>query len=166
MPKQSKVTLGGREYVVSEKYSGITELWRKRLRESSVYTTFQSLDDVIALVFQIADEGFGNLDGARVGILARILPAIVDSLANSMDEIKALVFDYSPEIAKDKEWLGEHAYDSEYTDVFVEVLKLNFPILGVLELLRGFKAPGTSTNLPSTNGATGTNKRTARSKTR
>jgi hypothetical protein len=166
MPKQVKVKLGGREYTIVEKFSGITEQWRKHLRESGVFVTFQQLDSVVEQVVHMIEGGVENMEPAQVISVARILPAIVNSLAVSMDEIKSLIFDYVPEIAADREWLGEHVYDSEYVEVFLEVLKINFPIMGALDLIRGFKAPGISTNLPSTNGATGTKKRTARSKAR
>lgn len=166
MPKQVKVGLGSREYVIAEKYSGITEAWRKHLRESSVYTTFQKLDGVVELIMQIAENGMDGEGFEKVTTLAHILPAVVTSLATSMDEVKALIFDYSPEIAADKEWIGENVYDSELVMAFIEVLKLNFPILGVLELIRGLKAPGTSTNLPSVNGGSGTKKSLAPKRTR
>lgn len=166
MPKVVKYKLGGREYPITEKVSGIAERWRKHLRETALFSTFMSLDAVIEQIVEIVDKGIENLEaGPAIGI-ARILPAIVDSLANSMDDIKALIFDYVPEMQADKAWLDENVYDSEYVGAFVEVLKLNFPILGALELIRGLRVPGTSTNLPSMNGATGAKKHTARSKIR
>lgn len=166
MPKSVKVVLGGKDFYVNEKYSGLTERWRKHLRESAVFVTLQSLDDVVALVGRVIDANEEKFDVASITSLARFVPAILNSLSNSMDDIKALVFDYVPEMAADKEWLDENVYDSEYTAVFVEVLKMNFPILGAWELLRtGSKAPGTSTNGPTLSMASGTNKRMVRSKT-
>lgn len=166
MPKTVKVELGGREYVVAEKFSGITERWRKHLRESAVFVTLQSLDDVVALVGKVIDANEEKLDVASITSLARFVPAILNSLSNSMDDIKALIFDYVPEMKADEKWLGENVYDSEYVPVFVEVLKINFPIMAALDLIRGPKALGTSTNLPTMNGAIGTKKPTARLKTR
>lgn len=166
MPKQVKVLLGEREYFVAEKFSGLTERWRKHLRESAVFVTLQSLDDVVALVGKVIDANEEKLDVASITSLARFVPAILNSLSNSMDDIKALTFDYVPEMAADKEWIADHVYDSEIVAAFVEVLKMNFPIMGALELLRGSKAPGTSTNLPTMNGAIGTKRPTARLKTR
>lgn len=166
MPKQVKVLLGGREYIVAEKFSGLTERWRKHLRESAVFVTLQSLDDVVALVGKVIDANDEKLDVASITSLARFVPAILNSLSNSMDDIKALTFDYVPEMKADEEWIAENVYDSEIVAAFVEVLKINFPIMAALDLLRGSKAPGISTNLPSMNGAIGTKKPTARLKTR
>jgi hypothetical protein len=166
MPKVVKYKVGGREYLISEKVSGIAERWRKHLRETPLYNTFLSLDTVVERVIGIIENGVENLDAVPVISMARLLPAMVESLATSMDDIKALVFDYVPEMRDDKAWLDENVYDSEYVGVFVEVLKLNFPIMGALELMRGSRALGTSTNLPSMNGASGTKKRMARSKIR
>jgi hypothetical protein len=166
MPKTSKVTVGGREYIVSEKYAGIAEKWRKHLRESSVYRTFLSIDGAIEQITYIIDEGLDNLKANRVTALAQTVPLVVMALVDSMDEINSLIFDYIPEMEADHDWIMENAYNSELVDVFVEVLKINFPILGALELIRGLRAPGISTNLPSTNGVIGTKRPTARSKSR
>lgn len=166
MPKVVKYKLGGREYAITEKVSGIAEKWRKHLRETALYKTFVSLDAVVEQVVNIIDGGIENLEAGPAISIARLLPAMVESLATSSDDIKALVLDYVPEMQADREWLDEHVYDSEYTGAFVEVLKLNFPILGALELIRGLRAPGTSTNSPSMNGASGTKKSTVKSKIR
>ena len=166
MPKVVKYKMGGREYPISEKVSGIAEKWRKCLRETALYRTFVSLDAVVEQVVNIIEGGIENIEAGHVISVARLLPAMAESLATSSDDIKALVLDYVPEMKEDLAWLDENVYDSEYTGAFVEVLKLNFPILGALELIRGLRAPGTSTNLPSTNGASGTKKNTAKLKTR
>lgn len=167
MPKTVKKTLAGREYVIAEKVSGIAEKWRTHLRESTVYTTFLSLDDVVAVAVEAYENGLDNLDVNTVVMVIRTLPATVSAMANSMDEINTLVYDFVPEMAADRDWLRENVYDAEIVDVFIEILKLNFPILGALELIRGLRAPGTSTNLPSVNGdSRGTKKSTARSKSR
>lgn len=164
--KRVEVTPGGRTYTVCEKVSGITEIWRKQLRESGVFVAFQNIDAIIEQVVIVVDEGIENLRPGPAISVARVLPALMNAMANSMDEINDLVYDYVPEMKADREWLKENAYDSEIVAVFVEVLKINFPILAALDLIRGLRAAGTSTNLPSTNGAIGTKKHTARSKVR
>ncbi len=158
--------MGGREYFVTEKFSGLTERWRKTLRESAVFITLQSIDNVVALVGQVVEENEEKFNIASLTSLAGFLPGILNSLANSMDDIKLLTFDYVPEMKEDAAWIGENVYDTEIVAAFVEVLKINFPILAALELLRGLKAPGTSTNLPTTNGDSGTKQRTGRQKIR
>ena len=98
--------------------------------------------------------------------LAHIVPAAILNLSNSMDDISALVFDYVPEMKDDQEWIMDNVYDSELVAAFMEVLKLNFPIMGVWGLVTGFRAPGTSSNLPTPNGAITTKPPTARRKVR
>jgi hypothetical protein len=166
MPKQVNVQLGGRGYTVSEKVAGIQAAWRQHLRQSAVFQTLQSLDGVVEMVAKALEESRSSFDVGQVAALAHIVPAAILNLSNSMDDISALVFDYIPEMQEDREWIMANVYDSELVAAFVEVLKLNFPIMGVWGLVTGFRAPGTSTNLPTPNGAIGTRPPTARRKIR
>jgi hypothetical protein len=84
-----------------------------------------------------------------------LLPVLVNGLSHSIDEIIDMVFDYSPELAADREWIEENATSSEAVSAFVEVLKLSYPFLEILALLRGPKGQPTSSNLPTQNGASG-----------
>lgn len=166
MPKTVKVHLGGREYVLTEKVMGVTQKWREQLRKSSVMLIFQSLDSAVASVIDVVDGGIDNLEAGQVISIARVLPIIVNGLSNSIDDVLDLLFDYSPELKADKKWLEGNAYDSEAIAVFIEVLKLNFPIGALLGLVRGSKAQPIATNLPSVNGASGTGKPSVRQKSR
>lgn len=167
MAKTAKVELGGREYILSEKVMGVTQKWREHLRRSSVMLIFQSLDDAVGAVLGAVEGGIENIKAEQVIPIARILPMIVNGLSNSIDDILELLFDYSPELADDKEWLLENAYDSEAIEAFIVVLKLNFPIGALWSLIRGPRVQAISTNLPSANGAgRGTKKDTARAKHR
>src|SRR5437870_13654491 len=120
MPKTSEVTLGGRKFFVTEKYSGITEKWRKYLRESAVFVTLQSLDGVLDLVGKIIEGNEEKLDVTSITALARFVPTLLN-LSNSMDDIKSLTFDYVPEMAADRQWIDENVYDSEIVEAFVDV---------------------------------------------
>lgn len=167
MLKQATVVLGGRNYTVSQKVMGVHLRWRETLRQCSVYRIFESLDGALLQIQQSAtqigdDLSNGSINWAAGIHFAAIAPAVVHGLVNSIDEIHALVFDYSPEIKADKDWLMENAYDEEMIAVFVEILKLHFPILALWDLIRGPAAQATVTNLPSTNGAGGTKKNAAR----
>jgi hypothetical protein len=169
MPKTSKVTLGGREYILTEKVMGVSQKWREKLRQSSVMRIFESLDGAMEQLVSAVngmDEGKGNLNIIAGINIATIAPAIVRGLTNSIDDVIDLLFDYAPEVGDDREWLAENAYNDELVMAFIEVLKLNFPILALWDLVRGPRVQATSTNLPSTNGATGTKKPSARSKIR
>lgn len=166
MPKQVTVQVADREYVIAEKFAAISEQWRKVLRESSIMQTLQSLDGIVEMVAKALEANKGSLDIAQVATIAHIVPTALMSLSLSMDDINTLIFDYVPEMAADREWVMNHAYDSDMVGIFLEVLKLNFPIMGAWEMVRGSKAPGTFTNLPTMNGAIGTKPRPAKSKAR
>lgn len=168
MPKQVKVKLGGREYVVTEKVMGVAMKWREQLRQSSVMRLFESLDGALAqLVSAVEGNGEGGNLNLIAGInLATIAPAIMRGLANSVDDVIALLFDYSVELQNDREWLNENAYDEEAIAAFIEVLKLAFPTTALWGLVRGSTGVPIATNLPSRNGASGTSKPTAKQKSR
>ncbi len=171
MPKQAKVHLGGREYIISEKVMGVSLKWREKLRASRAMAVFESLDGAIEqLVGIVGDMADAQVDGRMAmaaGIsFAAVAPSIVRGLSWSIDEVIDLLLDYSPELQADHEWLLENAYNDELVGAFLEVLKLNFPITALWGLVSGSRAQATSTNLPSTNGAGGPKKVMGRQKTR
>lgn len=166
MPKQVNIQLGSRSYTVAEKYAGIHEQWRKHLRESAVFQTLQSIDGVVEMVVKALEDSRTAFDMGQVAALAHIVPGAILNLSESMDDINALVFDYVPEMLADREWIMANVYDSELVAAFIEVLKLNFPISAAWGLVNGFRAPSTSSNLPTANGAIGTKPPTGRRKVR
>lgn len=157
MPKQVTVSLGGRAYTIREKPTGINSKWRERMRATTVMRTFESLggtvDDLIVL--SSTSGGIKEIDLGKALGLARILPAVVNGLTNSVDDIKALVYEYEPNLVAERAWLEENAYDSEFVAAFLEVLKLLYPIMGVWEMVTGFRGQQTPTNSPSPNGDSG-----------
>jgi len=143
---------------------GAAGKWRERLRQSKAMQIFESLDtamiQLVAVGDSVTDESgkltsWGNVNVAEVVGVAKVLPVIVNGLASSVDEIEAMLFDYSPELDADREWILENAYDTEAISAFVEVLKLCFPILAAWGLVRGPQAARTVQNSPSRNGASG-----------
>lgn len=171
MPKQVKVKLGGREYVITEKVMGVALKWRETLRQTSVMQLFESLDGALASIAgsfgDIAEGDVDNRVKLVAGInIATIAPALMRGLANSMDDVILLLFDYSVELKNDREWLEANAYNDEIIRAFVEVLKLNFPIMALWELVVGSRVQPIATNLPTRNGASGTSKPTAKQKSR
>lgn len=167
MPKQVKVKLGGKEYMLTEKTMGVTLLWREQLRQSSVMRLFESLDGALSqLVSAVNGNEDGNLNVIAGINIATIAPAIVRGLTNCMDDVIELLFDYSVELQNDREWILEHAYDEEAIAAFIEVLKLAFPIMALWDMVAGSRVQPIATNLPSRNGASGTSKPTAKQKSR
>lgn len=159
MPKKVDVFFAGRTFTLSEKPMGVAAIWRKHLRESKVMLIFESLDTAMIELVKVADGvdegGWGNVDLGKVINVAKILPVIVNGLTNSIDDIADLLFAYSPELAEDREWILEHAYDTEAVTAFMEVLTLAFPIMGLWALVSGPVAARTPTNSPLPSGATG-----------
>lgn len=157
--RSETVKLGGREYTIEQKPMGATARWRETLRNSRVLLIFQSLDNVITQFTNIAqsmgDGGWQNVDAAEAFGLARILPVVMDGLTNSIDEVWAMVFEYAPNIAHDREWLEENAYDEEGVSAFLTVLALCFPITALWDQVSGRKASVIRTNSPTRNGASG-----------
>lgn len=173
MPKTSKVVLGDREYVLTEKVMGVSRAWRRKLRESSVMGIFESLDgalnELVAAVNGLGEEASDGRVNFKAGLtLATVAPAIVRGLANSIDDVIDLLFDYAPELKTDEAWLAENAYNEEFVTAFLEVLKLNFPIMALWSLVSaGSRAQPIATNSPSPNGdGHGRKKSLAHSKSR
>lgn len=159
MPKTATVALGGRTFVVSEKVMGVAQAWRDHLRQSRVLRVFESLDaamiQAVSVADAIADNGLEGVQLNQVVGMARLLPALVEGLTYSVDEITDLLFDYAPELALEKEWILANAYPTEAVEAFCEVLKLAYPTGALWALVRGSRVQATSTNLPTPNGASG-----------
>lgn len=157
MPKQIIRTLGGREYTFTEKTMGINAAWRKKLRESSVMRVLESLDslidDLVAMVNSVPEGGsLSDIDMGKAFRVARILPAAINALAGSVDEITDLLFEYEPKLKTDRKWLESHAYDEEVINAFLGMLTLLFPIMGVWETITGSRVRPTPGNSASANG--------------
>jgi hypothetical protein len=156
MAKNTTVTIGGREYTLNEKlHKQASARWREKLRTSSTVLMFSTLDQIGDAIAALRDGGVSNLDVGIAEGLTRILPSIANALLNCIDEVWELVYAYSSDIAADREYHDEHAYDDEAITAFGEILKLSFPIMALLGLVSGRKAPGTAQNSPTANGATG-----------
>lgn len=160
MPKQVQVTLGGRQYAIKEKPSGQNQAWRAKLRATSVMRVFESMDsfvtDLMTTVSSVPEGGkLSDIDLGKALGVTRALPVMVTGLANSIDDVKELLFDYDTKLQTDRKWLDANAYDEEYILAFLEVLKLTFPIMALWGLVSGSRVQQTHTNSPSLNGVSG-----------
>jgi hypothetical protein len=134
-----KTTLGGQSYTISELPARKNAEWRKRLTES-----FGSLANILTLAPGI------ELDNpAQLPRLMELLTAAVGNLAGSVDVVAGLLFDYSPELDRDRERILDDSYDSEIITAFAGVLTLAYPFGAVMGLARdlgrkvGSARPGT-----------------------
>jgi len=157
MPKHATGQLGDRTFTIIEKPTGQQMIWRKRLRESSVMGVFESLDglvaDLVAMVASIPEGGtLADIDLAKALGVARVLPTMVKALSNSVDDVIALLYAYDSKLAAQRKWIEANAYDEELILLFLEVLKIAFPITALWGLVRGSRVLPTSGNSPAENG--------------
>lgn len=173
MPKQVTVTLGGREYVLKEKFAGPHREWRDRLDNSNVMKIFKSLDGAMAQLVAAGDiiqEAWAkrktpetddedeNSRGPNLNQFVdviRILPIVVLGVSGSMNEVQDLFFAYDGKLAADRKWILANVYESEIVDAFWEILILANPTLALWGRMTGRRARSTESSLPSTNGASG-----------
>ena len=111
--REVTLTLGGREYHVTELPTKRNEAWRKQV--------MAQLTDVADLI-QTAPQT--EMTAAGIG---QILRAVSGKVVGSVDIIVGLLFAYAPVLDADRERIEAECYDSELMDAFVAVLKLAFP---------------------------------------
>ena len=75
-----------------------------------------------------------------------MLPAVVQGLVGSVDEIAELLFVYDGKLAAERKWIEANAYDEEAVAAFIEVLKLTYPITALWGMVSGSRAQQTSTS--------------------
>lgn len=104
--REKTVTLGGREFVIREKPIRFTQKWREKanifLEQFSDMNTTQNEADY-----------FSNLQSF---------------LATSLDDVLELVFDYSDELKKEREWIYDNVYEIEIITAFREVFRFAYPV--------------------------------------
>lgn len=118
-PYSVPIEIAGRAYTLIELPSRPADEWRKRL--AGPFT------DLVTLLS--GAEGIELNDLSSIGAL---INTAQQTLLGSIEMIRELVFAYDSELRTDKEWLLNHAYDREFIAVFVEVLKLMYPLQTVV----------------------------------
>lgn len=127
--KQIEITLGGKTYTVAELPLRKNAAWRQK---------------VGALVGEVA----GLVEATQIDLnstadLIGVVNQVRNVLVQAPDQLTALLFDYSPVLAADRERIEAEVYESELLSAFVEVLKLAFPFGEILSWASGL-APTTS----------------------
>jgi hypothetical protein len=90
---------------------------------------------------------------SQLADIAGLVRRMSGVLLGSVDLMLDLMFKYSQELADDREWIEQNAYDEEALHAFAEVLKLAFPFGVLLEVVSGRMGSKTSSSLPIRNGA-------------
>lgn len=78
--------------------------------------------------------------------ISELLDAAKLILADSLDLCLDILFEFSPEMAADRERIETLAYDEEALTAFVEVVKMLYPFGGLVKSLTGLANRATSTN--------------------
>ena len=108
------VELGGRGFEVRELPMRASRAWRERLG-APMREVVQRLQGAAAM--EVTDvAGIGDL-----------IEHVGELVLGSVEIAADLVFEYSPELAAERDWIEEQVYDSEMMAAFVEVLKLAYP---------------------------------------
>lgn len=147
MPKSISVQLAGQTYTIEQLPMRPSRQWREKLRGSRLMAIFDSLDGAIAEIVRVADNaadgGFGNVNVSELVGVAGIVPVVVQGLSTSIDDIIDFLFDYSPELRKDRERIEEEAYDDELVEAFCQLLRMAFPFGALWAMVRGPQAKQT-----------------------
>lgn len=128
-PVPLRVVLGGREFALAIQAKGRTAQFRKKLR--GCLGDVEELGALLRGVTAAVDPGqvvqLGELP------LERIAGIVLHFLGDGANAVLDLIYEYDPALASEREWIEEHAYDSEVCTALVEVVKVVFgPFLRVL----------------------------------
>lgn len=151
MPRQVEVTLGGRKYTVVAPPIRQSKAWREKLA-----IPFASL--TIALETAATAE----LDVRHLASISDLVKRFSGVLIGSIDTMLDLLFEYSPALASDREWIEENAYDDEALEAFTAILSLAYPLGTLGQILSGPTVSRTSSNSRSRSGGSGTKSATAK----
>jgi hypothetical protein len=149
------VSLAGREYSIQQLPIKANRAWREKFEE-----LIGKLVSLIREGLELSSKKFPNEDGllkAVSNLLAIRLEDISQVLVNSIDMVEGSVFEYAPEIAADREWIEDEAFDDELIAVFMKVVQLAYPFGQIMSLAvtLGHVGAMTSPSSPGPNGASG-----------
>jgi hypothetical protein len=133
----AQVTLGGRDYTLTELLSRKNAEWRTR---------FKSLvsEAVGTLNFDFSAE-------LTPQALNNLVQTLGGALLDGLENLKTLLLEYSPALLADQERIMDESYDSEFSTLLIEVLKLAFPFGNLVKFLRGAGQLGAQTKRTSRN---------------
>lgn len=136
------ITLGGRSYTLRPLPMRPASRIRKEI--GSLLETVQSQATALS-ASEVTD----------AGALVNLVVSLSQMALGSIDTIAEWLFAYSPELAEDREWIVDNAYDDEIVSAFLEMVKQLFPFGSLTSSLTGLVAQATLTNSRSRNGEDG-----------
>jgi len=134
MAKQENVTLAGKPFTIIALPPRKADIWREKVRGKLAQLNGVTGDKVAVT----AD---------KTEAASKMFDNIFDLACAAPNEIRDLLFEYAPEIAKQKEFILDNGDDEELIDAFVVCAKMAFPFGKLISLVRnGFNTPQISTN--------------------
>ena len=114
--KTITATLGEKSYEVKALPIRPARAWRKKFAEP-----FNMIVGAL--------EALPNVEITKPEDLALLVRSLSEVLLGSVDTLVDMLFDYSPALSADKDYILDHASDDEAVSAFVGVLKLAYPLV-------------------------------------
>ena len=143
MPKEHiTVELGDKAFEIEALSIRSSKVWRQTFAER-----LQPLFDVLPTL--------PDIDISKPEELVKLVPLIQNLLTTYLDDAIDLLFEYSPILQKDREWIDDNASDKQAVAAFLGVLKLTNPFDARLlrDALSGPTNGETSSKSPARSGA-------------
>ena len=135
MARTVTVTLGATTYAVKELPRKLNRRWLQSLVEP-----LDGMREAVADIWQRdAEQMDGNEVWDRLSSAGKRLLGLI-----STDRMLEMMYDYSPELAEDREAIedDDELYDSEIVDAFVQVVTLATPFGNVVTQVRSLISSG------------------------
>jgi len=143
MPKEHiTVELGDKTFEVEALSIRLSKVWRQDFAER-----LQPLFDLLPTL--------PDIDISKPEELVKLLPLIQNLLTTHLNDAIDLLFEYSPVLQKEREWIGDNASDKQAIAAFLGVLKMTNPFDAKLlrGALTGPTSGETSSKSPAPSGA-------------
>lgn len=131
--RKETIVLAGREFVVAELPAQKNGQWRSRL-QLELAPVADALDKAPAMA--------QNMGSTPVSSLLDLVKGVGSTLLSSADTVREMVYQYAPNVAKERDVLEAEAYDSEFLDAFGKVLGLAYPFGSYVQMLSKFSQSG------------------------
>ena len=136
------VTLGDREFEVEALSIRESKSWRHKFSER-----LQPLLDILPTL--------PDVDITKPEELVKLTPVVQGLLTDYLDEAIEVLFEYSPALNEEREWIEDNATEKEAIAALMGVLKLAnpFPLAGLSGVVTGPPTGPTSSKSASRSGA-------------
>jgi len=133
-PDLVTVTLGGTDFEIQRANIKRSREWRQKFGEP--------LQVIIGVLQQADNIQIDSMAGA-----AGLLEQVGSLLLNSVDLLIEALFDYSPALQAEREWIEDNATDLEAMNALWEVIQIVYPFGSLMNKLpTGLTTNGTSKN--------------------